>query len=589
MCHGSPSPRSSRAGVRSSGVAVPEVISCRTLLAASVGVLLAVGAAPAFAQGVPAAAGAASREAEASRATAPVPKARAEPVLPQLVEPQLTFDAGQKILVRTVVLDGEQPLGEADAREIVAAYEGRRLSLADIYEMAGKVTNLYRAKGCLVAKTYVPAQNAKSGTLHLKLVVGRFGDVKIDNQSLVSDERVKATIDAAVGDRPYIHQDGIERAMLLVDDLAGAKLPKATISAGAVPGASDFSFAVPTGKRFGGYFMGDTWGAPSTGRERLSGDIFVNSPLGLGDRLDLYGLASRDSGLLNGRASYALPLWAAGPRAEIAAFSTTYALGGAYGALDAKGVAQGASGTLSYALQRSRASSLYLSVNGTYKHLRDEVLSTTTSERDITLATFAVTRETAGDLFGLPLQTSTTGSVTAGHVAFVGSVPTTDAQGDYGRANAVFTATLGLIENLALTTTAKAQASFGKTLDSSEQFGIAGAWGVRSFDEGLSGDSGFLVTPELRYQLPQVWEIKHALGVFTDYGVAWLAHPDPTGLQRSRVSLQDVGLGYYANWDWSEGRTLFLKAHLGRTVGPTTGAERYDQTTKALIQVGTTF
>ena len=38
--------------------------------------------------------------------------------------------------------------------------------------------------------------------------------------------------------------------------------------------------------------------------------------------------------------------------------------------------------------------------------------------------------------------------------------------------------TLGLIENLALTTTAKAQASFGKTLDSSEQFGIAGAWGL---------------------------------------------------------------------------------------------------------------
>jgi hemolysin activation/secretion protein len=560
------------------------------LLASACGVMLTTLCATAgFAQGVPAAAGAASREAERSQATAPLTTARPAPVLPQLVEPQLTLDAKQRILIKTIVVDGDQPLGDAAARAVITPFEGRKLTIAEIYALAGDLTNLYRGAGYLVAKTYVPAQNAKSGTLRLKLVVGQWGKVTVQNQSLVSDAMVQATVENAVAGETYIQQDGIERAMLSVNDLAGAGLPKATIAAGQEVGSSNFVFTVPPERRVGGYVMGDNWGAPSTGRARLSGDVYVNSPLGLGDKLDLYGLVSRDKGLVNGRAAYALPLWAGGPRAEVAAFRTSYALGGAYSALDAEGIATGASGTLTYALQRSRAASLWLSANGTWKHLHDEALGVTTSERDIGLGTLALTRETVGELFGLPWQTGTTLSASFGRVSFDEAVLATAAEGGYGRANLAFSATLGLMERLSLTATLRGQTAFGKTLDSSEQFGITGAWGVRSFDEGLSGDSGLLLTPELRWQLPEVGEMKHALGLFADVGMAWLSEPDPSGLQARRSRAQDVGLGYYANWDWSEGRTLFVKAQVARTVGSVEGAERYDKETRGLLQIGTTF
>jgi hemolysin activation/secretion protein len=518
-----------------------------------------------------------------------LPEAAPRVALPQLLEPQLQLDAKQKILVRTIAVEGDQPLGDAETRAIVAPYEGRQLSMADIYELADKLTNFYRAKGFLVAKTYVPAQDARSGHLRLKLLVGRLGAVTVRNNSLVNDDMVKGTIDRAFAGQTFIEKDAIERAMLLVADLAGATTPKATIGAGAAPGSSDFNFEAPADRRVTGYAMVDNWGAPSTGRVRASSAFTINSPLGIGDRIDLYGLMANNEGLLNGRAAYSLPVFTTGARAEIAVFRTTYVLGESYAALEANGVAQGVSGTVTYPLQRQQDSSLYLSVNGAWKQLWDIALATTTANRDIVLGTLALTRETSGDFFGHALVTSGTLSATVGDVTYPNPALATAAAGDYVRGNVVLTGTLGLIDKLSFTLTGKGQTSFGHTLDTSEQFSVTGAWAVRSFNEGLSGDSGVLATPELRYQLPDIYGVKHSVGAFYDYGAGWLAHADATGLLPRGIQLQDVGGGYAASWEWSERRAFFFKAQVAHTVGSPGAAAKYNRETAGLFQLGTTF
>ncbi|MCW2318344.1 hemolysin activation/secretion protein [Rhodoblastus acidophilus] len=556
--------------------------------------LALLASAPALAQsaaGAVSAAGAASREAEQSRLTQPMPEPAPRLALPQLVEPQLRLDAKQKLLIKSVTVAGEQPLGEEETRAVLAPYEGRKLSMAEIYEMADKLTNLYRSKGYLVAKTYVPAQDARSGQLRLKLLVGQFGAVTVKNESLVNDELVEGTIAQALAGEPNIQQSAIERTLLLTHDLPGAGVPKATISAGVAPGSSDFNFAVPPDPRFAGYVMGDNWGAPSTGRERLSAALSVNSPLSIGDRLDLYGLVSRGSELLNGRVAYSAPLWTTGVRAEVALFKTTYALGAAYSALEAKGIAEGVSGTLTYALQRQQASSLFVSLNGTWKHLHDDVLGVTISEREIGLGTLGLTHEGAFNVFGHALTTSANVSGTGGDVSFVSASVSKAPAGGFGHANVNLSANLALVDALSVAATFKAQSSLGKTLDSSEQFSLTGAWGVRAFDEGAMGDSGVLFTPELRYQLPEVFGVKHVASIFSDVGAAWLAHRDPSGLQPTRTSAQDLGLGYGANWDWMAGRTLFVKAQVAWRFGGDEGASRYryGEGVKGLVQFGTTF
>jgi hemolysin activation/secretion protein len=52
--------------------------------------------------------------------------------------------------VRGFGVEGQNLASEAELRAIVAPYENRKLTLADIYEVADKITTLYRNQGYLV-------------------------------------------------------------------------------------------------------------------------------------------------------------------------------------------------------------------------------------------------------------------------------------------------------------------------------------------------------------------------------------------------------------------------------------------------------
>jgi hemolysin activation/secretion protein len=209
--------------------------------------------------------------------------------------------------------------------------------------------------------------------------------------------------------------------------------------------------------------------------------------------------------------------------------------------------------------------------------------------------TIAVTRDTNGAIAGLPLATSTSLSFTGGHVDFPDATQSAankagvNTIGDFGKVNLSFTATLGLMDRLALSTYFRGQKAFNKNLDSSEQIALTGYWAVRSFDEGLAGDSGYVVTPELKYGLPDIQAYRHSIGVFTDVGAVWLSDPSYTTTQQARTQLSDYGFGYYATYEYMAGRFLLLRAQIAQTYGSNDGAQSYDKRTKALVQIGFTF
>ncbi len=541
--------------------------------------------------------GDAVRAAEEARRP-PLPQPAAAPVLPQIAEPQFKMNDKETLFVRSIEVDGPDLGHAAEVREILALYENRELTLADIYTAADKITTLFRTNGYLVAKTYVPAQDARGGALRLKLVPGEYGTIAVNNPSLVRDEFLLGVIDQALAGSPLIQKDELERAMLLVSDLPGAGMPRVAIGPGRLPETSDFVFAVPEARRVDGYWVADNFGSPWTGRVRTSGAINVNSPLGIGDRIALFGMVSQDTGLVNGRAAYSLPIGYDGLRGEIAAFRTTYALSGVYAATNGTGTADGIGATLTYAMRRQRDDSIYISANITHMGLNDKLLGVSFANRTIDLGTAAITRDTVGALIGLPLTTSGTFSFTAGYVNFLDpkekalNLAGADTAGDYAKINLSFVATLALDERLSLSTNFRAQKSLSGNLDSSQQMSLTGYWGVRSYDEGLSGDSGYLVTPELKYALPAlpgIYGFGHAIGVFTDVGAAWLENGSYTTTQKSYTQLNDIGLGYYATYEYSPGRSLLLKALVAHTYGSDNGAQLYDRKTKGLVQLGLTF
>lgn len=383
--------------------------------------------------------------------------------------------------------------------------------------------------------------------------------------------------------------------MLLISDLRGAGMPRMAVAAGRQPETSDLVFDVPPTQRVDGFLFGDNFGSPFTGRNRLSGGLNLNSPLGIGDRLSVFGIVSDSTNLLNGRIAYSLPIGYSGLRAEFSAFLTTYALGGIYQTLGATGTADGESAMLSYALKRTREDSVYLLGGYTHKQLNDNVLGVSIANRLMDLGTFGITRDTFGEIFGHLVTTSTTFTFTAGNVDFQDPIQNAiniagvNTAGDFQKVTLAFNSVLALADRLSLSSDIRAQKSLSGNLDTSEQLALTGIWGVRSFDEGLAGDSGFMLTPELKYALPDITNYRHSVGVFTDVGAAWIENAAYTTLRKAYTQINDVGLGYYGTYEYLPGRALLLKAMLAQTYGSNDGAQTYDRGFKGLVQVGATF
>jgi hemolysin activation/secretion protein len=547
--------------------------------------------------------GNAVQQADEARKSAP-PPVTGVPVLPELHEPLFAMKDKSTLFVRAFEVTGPEIVDPAAVHAILEPYENRKLTLAEIYEAADKVTAFYREQGYIFAKAYVPAQDARHGLLRIKLVPGQYGAITLHNESLVRDEFLHEVIVHALPGSPslepgspFIQRDGLERAMLLVTDLPGAGVPRVVTGPGAQPETTDFLFNVPEGRRVDGYLLGDNYGPGFTGRDRLSAGIGLNSPLGYGDRLSGYGIVSNETHLVNGRVAYAFPIGYDGIRGEIAGFRTTYVLGGSFAGLNANGVADGGSGTLTYAIKRTREDSIYVSANFTHKFLDDKAFGTSFANRTIDLVTAAISRDTVGvvPFAGLPLTTSTSLAFTAGHVNFpigaqqIANLLGADTQGNYERINLTFNAIVAFNQQWSLSTTLRAQKSLSGNLDSSEQLTLTGSWGIRSYDEGLSGDSGYVVTPELKYALPDIYGVHHSVGLFTDVGAVWLENGSFTTTQRSFTQLNDFGLGYYATYEYSPGRFLLAKGMVAHTYGEENGAGLYDRKTKGLVQVGFTF
>ncbi|MFG1331296.1 POTRA domain-containing protein [Xanthobacter autotrophicus] len=557
--------------------------------------------APALAQGLPFNIGDAVRDAQQSQQAAPQPQQAAPLVLPRLAEPQMVLPDKTTLHVRHIAVTGTEGLtvSEEKLRAVLAPYEGRKLTLAEIYAAADKVTALYREAGYLVAKVYVPQQDARKGTLVFKLVPGRYGRVSVKNDSRVNDFMLKGTLDTQkVTTGELIEQARLERAMLLISDLAGAGMPRAVIGAGATQGASDFLFDVPEQRLVDGFLMGDNFGTPYTGIWRASGGFNINSPLGIGDRLSAFGLVSNSTDMLNGRVAYALPLGYDGLRAEVAAFRTTYALGDTYADLDATGVADGISATLLYPVLRARAASIWGSAAYTYKNLNDETLGVSYAHRSINEGTVGLNGDTSGVVpwLNMPVVTSTAVALTFGNVDFpdadqaLANLLGADTQGDFSKLTLSFVMTVALLEKLSLSVNVRGQKSFSGNLDSSEQFSLTGIFGVRSYYEGLSGDSGWLVTPELKYALPDIYGWHHAVSAFADVGGVALENGAYTITQPDYVQLGDIGLGYYGNYEYMPGRNLLLKAYLAWSMGGNEAQAGYSRgNTVGLVQAGITF
>lgn len=451
------------------------------------------------------------------RGTLQVPQA----VLPSApVEQSELPESGPRIAVTRFVIEGV-PAEQLPPAEVMAGFEGRDLSFADLQRATVALTQYYREQGWMLAQAYLPPQDVENGVIRVVVLPGELDSIRVQpaDTARLNAERAARVLQPLAASGQPLQADELERGLLLLNDLPGVRA-QASLAPGGRVGSSDLAVQLFGEPLLSGSLQLDNYGLQSTGEYRLGGELVLVDPLGMGDRLAARLLTTDHDGLANAALSYDFSLNSQGTRMSTALSYLEYELGEEFRALDGFGRASVAELNISHPLIRQREHSLYLQGGYAHKRLTDVLDAVDSNSRKrIDLFTLGATYELLDDWGGYnnlnltyaqgrldlrdPAEQAADESPAGLHRA-----------GRFARVNASLMRLQPLAPNWSLFLGINGQHALDN-LDSVEKFSLGGPYGLRAYPSGEAvGDHGWLAQAELQWQL-KPWLM---LGLFADAG-----------------------------------------------------------------------
>lgn len=495
-----------------------------------------------------------------------------------------------KILIKSFTLSGNSVFSNETLFELIKSYENKELGINGLKEVTSIITKYYRDNGYFVARAYLPAQTLENGIVEINIIEGNYGAFEINNSSLVKTAEVQEYMQY-LNEREKISTKSLERQMLLINDLSGAVVTNAELYPGKEVGTSDFRITVEPTPKYSAYAVVDNYGSRYLGENRLSAGAFINSLSNVGDTLSFSSLFSHTGNLKNGRIAYDRPLGYSGLIGGVSFSITDYKLE-KIPSYDVFGRADTYNAYVSYPFIKTRDHTLSLDLSYDHKEMKDSSGATGNeidkSHKKIDALSLKLNDKKNTTLLNLPGILFTSIGFTLGDLDLANSVAVKnddnlESEGIYSKAVLSVNHTQVLNSFLNLQTNFKAQKSFNKNLDSSEDISVGGSNGVRAYEDSeLSGDKGYALSLDLIYKLPSMAQINHNTSVFVDHARVW-TNENIFNDEDNIRTLNALGLGYSLNY-----KTFDLKATyahgFGRDATPASEAEFSTSKNKFLIQ-----
>lgn len=413
--------------------------------------------------------------------------------------------------VSRIEVDNVPPRLQAQVDATVAPYRDREMSLTDVRNVAVQVTGVLLDNGEAISYAYVPQQEIVNGVVRLSILRGHVEGIALRrNQSLVGDATLQRYLDEGVTPAGDIQtaQDQLSR----LGDLPGVGPIAPTLSPGKTPGGTIVTVDAEPSERVNGVFVADNAGSRVSGRNRLGTQLSVNSPLGLGDRLQavLYGAPdaiqfNHDSDGGNtwiGRVSYDLPFGSRGARGGVSVSRVNYTLGGLYNDLG-EGDATVYSLYGSYPLVRSASDNIDLSANLDYKRLTDTLFDEANRRSAAALST-QVSGSRQGRFAGMPNILQYQFGMTGGDLHNSDAWNGAQTRGTYFKATQYAKLSQGVYRGMYVDASIQAQQA-SRNLDGSEKMSLGGPGAVRAYsNDTASADSGYIASFQLNVAVPSV-------------------------------------------------------------------------------------
>ena len=530
----------------------------RALLRSTVVLLLGFGSFLALAQQRPDA----GQVLEQTRQPLRLPTPAADEVLPRPPEPKPALPASPQLRVHVqgFTFTGNTLYSEAQLEPLVEEFLGRQLDFEGLNDAATKVRTFYRTHGYFLAQAYLPQQAIRNGIVQIGIIEGRIGDVELDRkpEARFSDRLLVGILGAHFKQGEVITETGLERPLLLINDMPGAQVTS-EIRPSRERGAADIRVNVDqTGGRFNGFVDGDNQGNRFTGEYRAGANLNWNTPFGLGDQASFRGFVS-DEGMWYTRFAYLLPVGYLGTRVGISFSKFEYRLAKDFANLHASGEGEVKSIYAFHPIMRTRNANMILQVSYEDKKLVDRIESQGTTESHvIDSGKLGLVGDFRDAFLGGGLNAFAVTWTHGEHGIFPASVLGSD-QGPTGRQTyGGFSKTnvdARRLQRITDSTSILASISGQRTphaLASAEKFSLGGPNGVRAYPVGeATADIGLIATVEGRYIIPgfKIFGGDFTLLGFYDHGWARLNERQLSTDTENNRSIGGYGLGVSAGAD----------------------------------------
>ncbi|HEY3426755.1 MAG TPA: ShlB/FhaC/HecB family hemolysin secretion/activation protein [Negativicutes bacterium] len=452
---------------------------------------------------------------------------------------------GPRMKVNGFHITGQSLYREDKLQELVKDEVGKELTLGELKNAAGRIAQYLRDQGFVVASAYVPAQEMIDGIVEIAVMPGKYSGVALRNHSKLSDA-VAARLVSNIKSGDYVKRSQLERTLLLLSDTGGISI-KAVLTPGKAAGTTELVVDINDADRLTGELAVNNYGNRYTGSDPRNLDLSLNNASGLGDVLSVSGSYTGD-GMNNFSMNYMVPYGSQGWRLGANYSRLHYTLGEEYAPLLGHGRTETGGVYGQYPIVRSRSFDLYGQIGMATRRLVDDIDAFDSSNQRktnfVTVGLSGVSRDSRSvSSFGLNVASGRL-HFTGGQDVYGDSWQSVDAQGaqtggSYTKANVSFNRLQSVSDRLNFYLLFTGQLA-SCNLDSSEQLYLGGANGVRAYAQGEApGDEGYVITGELRYNLPTP---RLQLAAFIDGGHVDGSKSGWVGGDSSRT-LSGAGLG----------------------------------------------
>ena len=442
-------------------------------------------------------------EEDAQALTSRIEKKKESPdIEKEKTEEPVAPDSSERVLIKDIVVTGGTYISGKEIDKITAPSKNKNLTIRDMQVVADKITDVYRQKGYITSRAYLPPQKIENNILNIIVVEGKAGSIDIKGNKYFSTKYLLSKITLKKGD-PF-NYNNLRKDMVKINQSPDC-FSRAVLVPGKDPGETDISLEVKDHMPIHAGLSWDNYGSRYIDGQRYSTKLIDNNFLGFGDVLSFeYQLAQSSRYFLKDM-RYFIPLkhgWGIGMFASLSRVK----LGQEFEDLDVRGKSNIYGVFANKSLIDTENLDLGLSLGFDYKNITNYQTGAVASQDRLRIAKFGLDFDLT-DNFG---RTIINNEVDMGIPNIMGGLHKASATTSSSRSGAggnftKNTTNIVRLQKMPLSSNILWKSQIQQTsnvLTAAEQFQIGGIVNVRGYPPAeVVGDSGYSTTVEWNFPI----------------------------------------------------------------------------------------